>query len=389
MTSKLQSLINYALWAIKYSVINLLAIVAFWLLGRGRKYKDAWLIAELPGEARDNGYWLYEYIVNSHPEVNVYYAIKKDSPDYKKLSAKDRVIEYGSFQHYMAHVSCTRSISSHIYGASPGRYFCRLFLPLMVKKAEIFLQHGILTKAIHLRGYRGITIYTADIERELFAKSGHSSPDNLKQTGLARFDNLVSISGDSNVLLVMPTFRSYLHNLSHTVSESEFMSSAFYKHWHSLLNNPQFLDTINKHNLQVIFYPHRQMQVFNHLWNFKNGVIMGDSKVYDIQQLLMSSKIMITDYSSTYLDFMYMDKPAILYQFDKIEVSRKHYKDLGVYPLAPNFTTEDEVVAELNKVINNSYRLSQRETDETNKFYPYRDSGNRKRIFAVILEALK
>ncbi|HSW77440.1 MAG TPA: CDP-glycerol glycerophosphotransferase family protein [Candidatus Chromulinivoraceae bacterium] len=389
MISKAKSIISYGVWAARYSVVNFCAIVATRLLRLGSEYEDAWLIAELPNEARDNGYWLYQFISEDHPEINVYYAIKRSSPDYDKLSNKKRVIEYGSFKHYLAHVSCVRSISTHIYGASPGRYFCRLFLPLMYKKEEVFLQHGILANVINLRGYNGVTIYTTDSEKDLFLKSGHKRPENLKQTGLARFDNLTDASSDSNILLVMPTFRSYLHDLSHTVSDNDFISSTFYANWNSLLNNIGFLDLVAKNNLRVIFYPHRQMQVFNHLWAFSDIITIGNPNDYDIQQLLRSAKLMITDYSSTYYDFMYMRKPAIVYQFDKNEVLGTHYQQSGSYPLAINLVSEEDVIDTLSKIIKSHYRLPKQAAREVDGFYPYEDTKNRQRIFAILSEEKK
>lgn len=389
MLNKIKSVTNYIFWAARYSIINICAIIASRLLGLGREYENSWLIAELPNEARDNGYWLYQFITETHPEINVYYAIKRSSPDYDKLSYKEKVIEYDSFKHYVAHIMCSKSISTHIYGASPGRYFCKPFLRFMRKKEEIFLQHGILANVINLRGYNGITIYTTDSEKDLFLKSGHNIPENLKQTGLARFDNLVDTSKDSNILLIMPTFRSYLHNLSHTVSDSDFISSTFYKHWNSLLNNPRFLSIAFKNNLKIIFYPHRQMQVFNHLWKLNDAITIGDAQNYDVQELLKSAKIMITDYSSTYYDFMYMRKPAIAYQFDKDEVLGAHYKKSGNYPLAINLTSEEDVINTAYTIISNNYQLSRQTAKDIEKFYPYKDSRNRQRIFEIISEENK
>jgi CDP-glycerol glycerophosphotransferase len=389
MLNKIKSTANYGKWAIKYSLINTCAIIASKFLRIGGEYDNAWLIAELPNEARDNGYWFYQFMREEHPDVNVYYAIKQNSADYDKLLDKNRVIEYGSFKHYLAHVMCSKSISTHIYGASPGRYFCKLFLPLMRKKEEIFLQHGILANVISLRGYNGITIYTTDSERDLFIKSGHTKPENLKQTGLARFDKLTDASSDSNILLIMPTFRSYLHNLSHTVSDDNFKSSTFYKSWNSLLNDTEFLNLIIKDDLKVIFYPHRQMQVFNHLWNINDTITIGSSQDYDVQQLLRSAKLMITDYSSTYYDFMYMRKPAIAYQFDRNEVLGAHYKKSGEYPLAINLSSKKEVVDTIRTLIDDKYKLPKQTADNINSFYPYNDTQNRQRIFTMISEERK
>lgn len=40
-------------------------------------------------------------------------------------------------------------------------------------------------------------------------------------------------------------------------------------------------------------------------------------KDYDVQQLLIELRILITDFSSVFFDFAYMKKPVIYYQFDR------------------------------------------------------------------------
>ena len=46
--------------------------------------KDIWLISERKDEAEDNGYHLYKYIRENHPEQKVFYLINKKSPAYSK-----------------------------------------------------------------------------------------------------------------------------------------------------------------------------------------------------------------------------------------------------------------------------------------------------------------
>lgn len=79
------------------------------------KYKDAWLICERGTEARDNGYWMFKYIREKHPEQKVYYIInKKNKIDYEKVKKLGEVIEYNSFQHKIALILSNVYISTHI-----------------------------------------------------------------------------------------------------------------------------------------------------------------------------------------------------------------------------------------------------------------------------------
>lgn len=39
-------------------------------------------------------------------------------------------------------------------------------------------------------------------------------------------------------------------------------------------------------------------------------------KSMDIQELLMDTDILVTDYSSTYIDYLLLDRPVVFYNFD-------------------------------------------------------------------------
>ena len=90
-----------------------------------RRHRDLWLICEDAMEARDNGYWLFKYIVENHPEQEVIYAIDSRSPDYEKVRALGRTVEYGSFEHWVYYLAASRNISSQ-KGGKPNAAMCYL-----------------------------------------------------------------------------------------------------------------------------------------------------------------------------------------------------------------------------------------------------------------------
>ena len=59
------------------------------------------------------------------------------------------------------------------------------------------------------------------------------------------------------------------------------------------------------------------MQKFGTVFCSKSHHIkIADEKGYDVQKLLMKAALLVTDYSSVSMDFAYMNKPIIYYQFD-------------------------------------------------------------------------
>ena len=69
------------------------------------KKNPIWLICELRENARDNGYHFFKYVRENHPEVNCYYAINKNSKDYKKIYQYGNIIQFGSFKHWVYYLS--------------------------------------------------------------------------------------------------------------------------------------------------------------------------------------------------------------------------------------------------------------------------------------------
>lgn len=50
----------------------------------------------------------------------------------------------------------------------------------------------------------------------------------------------------------------------------------------------------------------------------------------DIQELLMDTDLLITDYSSTYIDYLLLDRPMVFYDFDYqdyLRTDREMYYD--------------------------------------------------------------
>ncbi|MFR6467707.1 MAG: CDP-glycerol glycerophosphotransferase family protein [Ruminococcus sp.] len=88
------------------------------------------------------------------------------------------------------------------------------------------------------------------------------------------------------------------------IENSEYLNC-----WLELLSSSDLKDIINKYKLEVIFYPHRNMQQYIEVFD-KVGqyITVADWRKFDIQELLKSSAMLVTDYSSVFFDMVYMKK---------------------------------------------------------------------------------
>ena len=97
----------------------ILKLIVAYIIGHN-KYQDIWLISERGFDARDNGFVFYKYLRTKHPEINSYYIIDGNSPDYKKVKEYGNIVEYKSWQHYLLLANATYKISTHDQGYTPN-----------------------------------------------------------------------------------------------------------------------------------------------------------------------------------------------------------------------------------------------------------------------------
>lgn len=115
--------------------------------------------------------------------------------------------------------------------------------------------------------------------------------------GLCRFDNLIRAGKRDKVILVMPTWRG-----SYYPSGDAFLKTAFFEKFQSFLSSSRVKEMLETYDYQLIFYPHVEMQKYNkHFHTDSDRITIADKSTHDVQQLLMSCSLLITDYSSVFL----------------------------------------------------------------------------------------
>lgn len=368
-----------------------------------KKYRNIWLICEEKKEARDNGYWFFRKMCENHPEQVCIYAIDKSSVDYEKVKELGETVQYGSLKHWIIYFTCAYNISSQ-KGGKPNAALCA-FIELndLFNAHNIFLQHGVIIndlKWLYAEHSRVEMFITSAIPEKKFIETRFGYDKGIvKLTGLPRFDNLHKNITSSKRIVVMPTWR-YWFNLKSKQQEGldiDFKNSEYIKKWGQFLECEQLNSLIEKYDLEVIFYPHRNLQ--NHLQEIKEliktNAVIASWKEYDIQELLLTSAMLVTDYSSVFFDMVYMKKPVLFYQFDIEKFRRGQYEqgyfDYSNNPFGKSYRELEEVMLELENIINSRYQCSNEFLKEHKRYFPYYDMFNSERIYKEItsLQLLK
>ncbi len=384
-------------------IIQIIPMSVGWLISPvyKKRYKHVWLICEEKKEARDNGFCFFKRMNEIEPDQKCIYAIDKKSVDYNKVKSIGTIIQYGSIKHWIAYFCCEYNISSQ-KGGKPNAPLCAFIeLNNWYNANNVFLQHGVIINNLRwLYADRSRIKYfftSALPEYEYVSKNFGYGKGTVWLTGMPRFDGLHEYTVKENRILIMPSWRSWFNEKSSMQGElnSDFINSNYLMEWKKLLENKKFNNIIKRNNLEVLFYPHRNMQshinVFRSEINTHVKIVSWEE--YDIQDLLKTSQMMITDYSSVFFDMVYMKKPIIFYQFDIDDFRKAHYSegyfDYSNNPFGHTFTEDVGVIDEFERIYYNGFKISEEYLKAHKLFFPYYDKDNSKRIYNIIKKYAK
>lgn len=347
--------------------------------------RKIWLIGERPDTAQDTGYHFFKYCREHYPKEKIYYIINKDSADLKRVNQLGNVVYHGSMEHFLLTARATTFIGSHdLEYILPTK---AVDWPSYQKGKRIFLQHGVLgRKNVHY--YKDKYIYpftkfcvSSESELQLVIKTLGYNTDEVSITGLSRFDHLLVDRAETNSILIIPTWRDWIH------SEKDFLTSNYYLRFQSLLRNKTFQQLLNETNSSVTFYLHFRMQQYSkHLMELateKIDIVPFDQ--YTVQELLKRSKLLITDYSSVSFDFNYMGKPVIFYQIDH----QRFFRQGMLRPMKETFLgdicyEENELISRIAHYIKNNFTETPKWSNIKSEVFNYIDCDNCSRIYNMI-----
>lgn len=371
---------------------------------------NIWLICENEQEARDNGYWLYQYICKTHPECDVVYAINPKSKDAKKVKELGQVIPYGTFKHWIYYLAAKVNISTQ-KGGKPNAAVC-YFLEVygFRKNVRVFLQHGIIMNDLPFCHYENakfsLFITSTTREYEYVVNNFHYTNGEVQLAGLCRFDDLHDGIGDSKKILVMPTWRGWIsppsngkgyHNTA-DVKKTEYFSA-----WESFVTSREMVEILEEYDCQLYFYQHREMQKYKGLFESVHPRIkIVDMDKADVHQLLKEAGFLITDYSSVAMDFAYMNKPLCYYQFDEARFRSEHYErgyfDYLMDGFGPIAETCDKLIDILRLYCEGATLQKQNKSSESpywnqyeirrTEFFDLKDDNNCNRNYEAICKLL-
>lgn len=382
----------------KLSVLRLL----YYITKPFMKNKHIWLTFDKLYKAGDNGEYIYQYGIKNNK--NIYYIIKKDAPDYKRLIKQNRkhILVFNSLKAklYALHAEVILKTHANILGFCGFDGLARIFVRGLFNAEIVEIQHGLTIQDIPQYQNRlvdNIKLYCIASNKELEnIKKPEYGYDNeqIKLTGLARYDGLVN--KEKRFILITPTWR---HDISSpSVKHGEvrgyntiFKESEYFKIYNGLINNKKLIECAKKNKYRIIYLIHptlsSQIDDFDKNENVEIIPAAGDMSY---EKILTEASLMVTDYSGVQYDFAYMKKPIIYYHPGTLpphyDVGAMDYEKNGFGPICKN---EKEIVKELCSSMDNQCKIEKEYENRANNFFKYNDYNNCKRIIVEIDNYLK
>lgn len=372
-----------------------LYLVIGWLY----KKKKIWIIHEkYSNTAQDNGFAFFNSI--SSKKKNVYFVIKKNSPDLSIVKKyENKVVYFMSIKHLFL-LLCSQSILSseskgHGYVWRTSKGVIRLGLN---RKPFVFLQHGVLgLKVLDKTFFAGglndaeLFVTSSKYEKKIVTKYFGYGHEKVKITGLARWDQIVHMNSiDRNIegktIFYMPTWRNWLED----VPNDMFVESDFFLQIYSLISSRELQKFLDKFNMYFVFYVHPKFHEYLSLFSFDTTRIsILDPSKTTISEMISNSSLIITDYSSIYWEAIYQKKYTILYEFDLDEYLTRQGMYIDNNELITwRAQTLEEFFNVLNKYGDKKERLQEIERIDTmqSQYFQYIDQQNCRRIYDEVMK---
>lgn len=368
------------------------------------KKKPLWIISDRMDVANDNGEVFFRYLCNKNPEdIDFEFVINKNSPDAARIKSIGKTVYFGSLKYKLHFLLADKIVSSqaneenlNAFAYNDYKYFYNL-----CNFDFVFLQHGIikddLSDWLNKRNKKiDLFVTSAQAEQQSIVNGDYDLDEStVKLTGLPRFDRLYNLNrNEKKQILIMPTWRRSFNivykNVDSEESKIAFMQTEYFKFYNQLINDERLLNAMKKNGYKGKFCLHPLHSTKTDCFN-ENEVFTVTKGNINYPELFTEGALMVTDYSSTFFDFCYLNKPVIYTQFDREEFYEGSMYSEGYFKyerdgFGPVCETYDETVDKIIESIENDFKIDSVYEERIKNFYAYSDNRNCERIYNAICD---
>nr|WP_263313451.1 CDP-glycerol glycerophosphotransferase family protein [Mammaliicoccus sp. Marseille-Q6498] len=353
--------------------------------------KETWIISERIDSASDNSYYLFEFLRNNRKDIKAFYLIDKSAhKSIEKLKNLGNYIYIGSIKHKLFMLIADKYITSFTFEETMTPYNAQLYKELykreLDKKTVISIQHGMIIHNISPylnKNHYKLNYITANskYEKKIIKETLGFKDEEVLITGMARHDNLIKNSKQSNQILYMPTWQRGLEKLN----ELQFIESEYFMKMDDLLNNEQFIQFLKSNKLELNVLMHPQFEKFSkNLRSNHDCIKFAKAAEVEIPKLISDSLFLITDFSSVAVDFLFQRKNVIFYQYNKYVSHHVPSMDIKYSDIGEVVENLDELLESLNKYKEKNFRLLPKYENSYEKLFEVRSNICEKIVNSIL-----
>lgn len=356
--------------------------------------KPIWVTYDKLYKGGDNGEYMFHYVRENCPDIDIYYFLTEQSPDYERLKADDHVLIHGSMEAKLKVLQAQVILATHTNTmsgcgftlASEKRYLKNLY-----NASVICIQHGLTVQDIAI--WQNILsdntkLYCCASQNEIRnikqPEYGYSDKE-VRLTGLARYDGL--INNDQKQILITPTWRRNLVNAGSSgnvrAKNDFFKESEYFRIYNSLINDKRLIECAKKNHYRIMYLIHPTLSAQIDDFDKNDYVdIVAAAGDMSYEKVLTESSLMVTDYSGVQFDFAYMRKPVLYYHPASLpphytESIAFKYDSMGFGPIIDN---HEILVDEICDYMEHECRIKDYYRNRADEFFAFDDAENCKRI---------
>ncbi|KLP56118.1 hypothetical protein ABR39_07855 [Enterobacter genomosp. O] len=338
---------------------------------------------------------LSDYIIENDLPYHIVWSIKKEI-DQKKITT----VAIGSLRELFYYFTSKYIITTHN----------EMIGPIAKNQKYISLWHGMPFKKICYLGendhlgmidYSAIRIATSEIMRSIISASFREKANNVYITGQPRNDFLfkpisladVGVKSSKNKKIVMfaPTFRMNNEDKRYSDGKGIIDNNFLRVNDFCMEDIDNFLEQNNTH-LILKLHPYEE-EYFRGVATLSSNITIISSeeltqKNIDLNQLLSVVDVLITDYSSIYLDFLILNKPLIFLVPDVEAYSSSR----GGFTLEPfdfwtpgdKVNSQNSLLRAIDKIITGVDEHTERRKQINLIINKYTDANNSQRVIELM-----
>ncbi len=349
--------------------------------------KEIWLVGENQGHIKkENGFVFFEWLMDrKSKEINPYLIIDNDSKNLIKKYPKNTIIKDSDIHHKILKRADRLVVTHSVMDVSAS---CGYF-----NKPVFYLQHGVVAmKKIQYNrnSYAGNLkkfMVSSQKEANYLINQNKFYESQIEVTGLSRLDLLEQKVRSEKIknIVFFPTWRDWIKEPAY--------NELFIYQLTEFLNDPNLekLLVSKQCKLTVVFHDFFLQNLNYNLQDFfsrenSNIVFENGEK---ISELIKTSDLLITDYSSVVWDFVYQGKGVLLFQSDIQEYHehRGSYIDMeDVFGELISYNSTDLLEKLLRVISEENDNFLYKNIDRLrSEFFDHIDKNNSERVYDAII----